>query len=134
LGGIAVIGTNTWSVLEGRRKLKINWDLGPNRVHSSRTYDDKLRKSARKGGTVVRNRGDADRAMKGAAKVVESEYFVPFFIHTPMEPPAAIVDANVRPVKVWASTQSPNECRQYVAEALGVEKADVECWTTLLGS
>jgi isoquinoline 1-oxidoreductase beta subunit len=69
LGGIAVIGTNTWSVLEGRRKLKINWDLGPNRVHSSRTYDDKLRKSARKGGTVVRNRGDADRAMKGAATV-----------------------------------------------------------------
>ncbi len=133
LGGIAVIGTNTWSVMEGRRKLKINWDLGPNRVHSSRTYDNKLRKSARKGGVVVRNRGDADRAMKGAAKVVESEYFVPFFIHTPMEPPAAIVDANVRPVKVWACTQSPNECRQYVAEALGLEKKDVECWTTLLG-
>ncbi|NIO42867.1 MAG: molybdopterin-dependent oxidoreductase, partial [Burkholderiales bacterium] len=43
LGGIAVIGTNTWSVMEGRRKLKINWHLGPNRVHSSRTYDTKLR-------------------------------------------------------------------------------------------
>ena len=24
--------------------------------------------------------------MKGASKVVESEYFVPYFIHTPMEP------------------------------------------------
>ncbi|NIO42868.1 MAG: molybdopterin-dependent oxidoreductase, partial [Burkholderiales bacterium] len=69
----------------------------------------------------------------GAAKVVEKEYFVPYFIHTPMEPPVALVDANVRPVKVWACTQSPNECRQYVAEALGLKKGDVECWTTLLG-
>lgn len=133
LGGIAVIGTNTWSVLEGRKKLKIQWDLGPNRVHSSKTYDDKLRKSAKKGGAVVRSRGNADRALKGAAKVLEAEYFVPYFIHTPMEPPAAVVDANVRPVKVWASTQSPNETRQYVGEALGLKKTDVECWTTLLG-
>lgn len=133
LGGIAVIGTNTWSVMEGRRKLKINWDLGPNRVHSSKTYNDGLRKSARKGGVVIRDRGDVERVFKGASKVVEAEYFAPYFIHTPMEPPAAIVDANVRPVKVWASTQSPNECRQYVAEALGLEKKDVECWVTLLG-
>ncbi|MGD2140453.1 MAG: molybdopterin-dependent oxidoreductase, partial [Burkholderiales bacterium] len=133
LGGIAVIGTNTWSVMEGRKKLKINWDLGPNRVHSTRTYDNQLRKSARKGGVVIRDRGNFDKAIKGASKVVEKEYFVPYFIHTPMEPPAAIVDANVRPVKVWAATQSPNETRQYVAEALGLEKKDVECWVTLLG-
>jgi isoquinoline 1-oxidoreductase beta subunit len=133
LGGIAVIGTNTWSVLEGRKKLKIQWDLGSNRVHSSRTYDDKLRQSAKKGGAVIRKRGDFDRAVKGASKVVEAEYFVPYFIHTPMEPPAAIVDANVRPVKVWAATQSPNETRQYVGEALGLKKTDVECWQTLLG-
>jgi isoquinoline 1-oxidoreductase beta subunit len=133
LGGIAVIGTNTWSVLEGRRKLKIRWDRGPNRVHSSRSYDKKLRKSAKKGGVVIRDRGNFDRAIKGAAKVVESDYFVPFFIHTPMEPPAAVVDANVRPVKVWTSTQSPNETRQYVGEALGLKKTDVECWQTLLG-
>jgi isoquinoline 1-oxidoreductase beta subunit len=133
LGGVAVIGTNTWSVLEGRRKLKIDWDLGPNAIHDSRTYDDKLRESARKGGHIIRHRGDVDAALKGAAKIVEAEYFVPYFIHTPMEPPAAIVDANVRPVQVWASTQSPNETRQYVAEALGLEKTDVECRVTLLG-
>ena len=133
LGGIAVVGTNTWSVMEGAKKLKINWDLGPNRVNSSRTYDAALRKSARKGGVVVRNRGDFEKALKGASKVVEKEYFVPHFIHTPMEPPAAIVDANVRPVMVWAATQSPNETRQYVGEALGLKKTDVVCNVTLLG-
>ncbi len=133
LGGVAVVGTNTWSVMEGRRKLKIDWDSGPNAAHDSSTYDDQLRASARKGGPVIRERGDVVAAFKNADKVLEAEYFVPYFIHTPMEPPVAIVDAKARPVQIWASTQSPNETRQYVAEALGLEKSDVECRVTLLG-
>lgn len=133
LGGIAVVGTNTGSVMEGRRRLKIEWDSGPNIAHDSRTFDEALRQSARKGGSVIRNRGDVDKALSGAAKVVEAEYFVPYFIHTPMEPPAALVDATTRPVKVWASTQSPNDVRKYVAECLGLKKTDVECNVTLLG-
>ena len=133
LGGIAVIGTNTWSVLEGRRKLAIEWDDGPNTGHDSSTYDDTLRAAAREGGHVIRDRGNVDEAFAAADQVLEAEYFVPYFIHTPMEPPAAIVDANARPVKIVASTQSPNETRQYVAEALGVDKSEVECQVTLLG-
>jgi len=133
LGGVAVVGTNTWSVIEGRRKLKIDWDPGPHTGHDSHTYDDQLRASARKGGMPIRERGDANAALNSAAKVVEAEYFVPYFIHTPMEPPVAVVDANVNPVRIWAPTQSPNQARQYVAEALGVEKSDVECEVTLLG-
>ena len=133
LGGVAVVGTNTWSVMEGRRKLRIEWDHGPHVAHDSATYDDALRASARQGGEVVRNRGDADAALAGADRVLEAEYFVPYFIHTPMEPPAAIVDANATPVRVIAATQSPNETRQYVAEALGVEKSGVHCEVTLLG-
>ncbi len=133
LGGIAVVGTNTWSVLQGRSKLQIEWDEGPNAGHDSSTFDEALVESARKGGVAIRNRGDVDAALAAADKVVEAEYFVPYFIHTPMEPPAAIVDATTRPVRVWASTQSPNETRQYVAEALGVDKAEVECRVTLLG-
>ncbi len=133
LGGVAVIGTNTWSVLQGRDKLNIKWEDGPFSKHDSATYDKTLRKSADKGGTVIRNRGDVPKALGKAAKVVEAEYFVPYFIHTPMEPPVALVDANVRPVQIWAPTQAPNETRQYVAEALGIEKSDVDCHVTLLG-
>lgn len=133
LGGVAVVGTNTWSVMEGRRRLRIEWDPGPHAAHDSSTYDDALRASARQGGEVVRNRGDADAALADADRVLEAEYFVPYFIHTPMEPPAAIVDANATPVRVIAATQSPNETRQYVAEALGIEKSGVHCEVTLLG-
>ena len=133
LGGIAVIGTNTWSVLEGRDRLVIDWDDGPNVKHDSGTYNDELMAAARAGGHVIRDRGNIDEALGSAAQVLEAEYFVPYFIHTPMEPPVALVDATQMPVKVVTSTQSPNETRQYVAEALGIEKTDVECQVTLLG-
>jgi isoquinoline 1-oxidoreductase beta subunit len=133
LGGVAVIGTNTWSVMEGRSKLEIEWDDGPFTVHDSSTFDNALRESARRGGSVIRRRGDVDEALSTSDSIVESEYFVPYLVHTPMEPPVALVDATVRPVQVWAATQSPNETRQYVAEALGLEKTDVECHITLLG-
>ena len=89
--------------------------------------------AAREGGHVIRDRGNVDEAFAAADQVLEAEYFVPYFIHTPMEPPAAIVDANARPVRIITSTQSPNQTRQYVAEALGVEISEVECEVTLLG-
>ena len=133
LGGVAVIGTNTWSVLEGRDRLVIDWDDGPNVTHDSSTYNDQLMASARAGGHVIRDRGNVDEALASAAQALEAEYFVPYFIHTPMEPPVALVDATQMPVKVVTSTQAPNSVRQYVAAALGIEQTDVECEVTLLG-
>lgn len=133
LGGVAVIGSNTWSVMQGRAKLKIEWDAGPFVTHDSSTYDAELKASSKNPGTVVRKRGEVNDAFTTAAKVIEAEYFVPYLAHAPMEPPAALVDANSRPVKVITSVQDPNGTRQYVAEALGLEKTDVDCQMTLLG-
>lgn len=133
LGGIAVIGSNTWSVMQGRQKLRIEWDAGPFVTHDSSTYDAGLKAAVKQPGNVVRKRGDVDDAFATAATVVEAEYFVPYLAHAPMEPPVALVDANSRPVKVITPVQAPNETRQYVAEALGLEKSDIECQMTLLG-
>jgi len=133
LGGVAVVGRNTWSVMQGRAKLKIEWDSGPFTSHDSSTYDAELKTAARNPGTVIRKRGQGEAAFASAAKVVEAEYFVPYLAHAPMEPPVALVDANVRPVKVISPVQDPNQTRHYVAEVLGLQKTDVECTATLLG-
>jgi len=133
LGGVAVVGRNTWSVMQGRQKLKIEWETGPFSGHDSSTYDAELKATVKQPGTVVRKRGAVDDAFAKATKVIEAEYFVPYLAHAPMEPPAALVDANSRPVQVISPTQDPNGTRQYVAEVLGLEKTDVECQVTLLG-
>jgi len=43
LGGIAVIADNTWAAFQGRKKLNISWDNGPNENYNSADYKNELR-------------------------------------------------------------------------------------------
>src|SRR6266481_1589928 len=49
LGGIAVIASNTWAANEGRKKLKIDWDMGPNAVYNSDSFRQGMEEEARNG-------------------------------------------------------------------------------------
>ncbi len=46
LGGIAVIAYNTWAAFQGRKKLNISWDNGPNETYNSDAYKNELRKTS----------------------------------------------------------------------------------------
>ncbi|MBV9554979.1 MAG: xanthine dehydrogenase family protein molybdopterin-binding subunit, partial [Alphaproteobacteria bacterium] len=77
LGGVAVIARNTGSAIRGREKLKITWSNGPNAKYDSTEYRKQLTETARQPGLVVRDDGDAEAALKSAAKVVSAEYYLP---------------------------------------------------------
>ena len=64
-------GSNTWAAMQGRKALKIGWDDGPNADYDSVAYKATLEEAARKPGPVVRNDGDFDAGMAGAAKRLE---------------------------------------------------------------
>src|SRR6266436_8701881 len=57
LGGVAVIATNTWAAQQGRQKLKITWEFGPNASHDSSAYRGQLEATAKQPGHVVREQG-----------------------------------------------------------------------------
>src|SRR5262249_38136472 len=61
--GIAVIATNYWSALQGRKALKIDWDHQGFDKFNSDDYENKLREMAKSDGLVVFNQGDFDKAM-----------------------------------------------------------------------
>src|SRR3989442_11826749 len=48
LGGVAVIARNTWAAIQGRGKLNITWDDGPNRSYDSAAYKTELEETARR--------------------------------------------------------------------------------------
>ncbi len=133
LGGVAVIADNTWAAMQGRRKLKIDWDLGPNANLDSAAYKKTLRDTARQACKVARNDGDVDAAFKKATKVHEAEYYVPHLAHASMEPPVAIAEFKNGKVEAWAPTQNPQAVQGTVAKALGIKPEDVTCHVTLLG-
>jgi isoquinoline 1-oxidoreductase subunit beta len=133
LGGIAVIARNTWAAMQGRRALKIVWDDGPHKIYDSVAYRATLEAAARKAGPVVRNDGDFDAALAGAAKRVSAEYYLPHLAHVSMEPPAASAQIVNGKCEVWGCFQGPQLARDEIAARLKLSAADVTVNVTLLG-
>jgi len=133
LGGVAVLAGNTWTAMQARKKLKIEWDLGPNAGFQSDAYKKALFETARKPQKVARNVGDVDAEFARATKIHEAEYYVPLLAHAPMEPPVAVAEFRNGKVVAHAATQNPQAVQETVAAALGIDKKDVICHVTLLG-
>lgn len=133
LGGIGVVATNTWAAIRGREALKIEWDDGPNASYSSEAYKATLEEAVRKPGAVVRREGDVDKALAGAAKRVEAEYYIPHLAHATMEPPAAVVRIVDGKCEAWGCVQSPQATRDHLSQRLGIPGENVTVNVTLLG-
>ncbi|HET6305704.1 MAG TPA: molybdopterin cofactor-binding domain-containing protein, partial [Rhodopila sp.] len=78
VGGVAVVARNSGAAIKGRDALKIVWDDGANKTHDSVRYRAELEETVRAPGAVVRNDGDADKALQSAAQVISAEYYVPY--------------------------------------------------------
>jgi isoquinoline 1-oxidoreductase beta subunit len=133
LGGVAVIADNTWAAFQGRKKLNIVWDNGPNEAYDSAQYKQELRSTARKSGHVVRNEGNVDNVFAKGTRAVEAEYYVPLLAQAPMEPEAAVADVRDGKVTIWTCTQNPQAVQDIVSSELGIPKENVICHVTLLG-
>jgi isoquinoline 1-oxidoreductase beta subunit len=133
LGGIAVIADNTWAAFQGRKKLNISWDNGPNETYNSGAYKSELRATSHNPCKVVRNIGDADAVFAKASKVYEADYSVPLLAHASMEPMVALAEFKDGKATLWAPTQNPQAAQDIVAKELGIAKEDVICHVTLLG-
>jgi isoquinoline 1-oxidoreductase beta subunit len=136
LGGPAVIADNSWTALQGRKKLKIEWDLGENAGFDSADYKQAMLDTARKPGRVARETGNVDTEFakdgKGV-KIVEASYYTPMLAHAAMEPLAAVAEFKDGKVVTWTCTQNPQAVQDTVAKAVGIKKEDVVCHVTLLG-
>lgn len=133
LGGVAVIADNTWAAFQGRKKLNIAWDNGPNETYDSAQYKKELQETARKPAKVVRSEGDVDAAFANGGKMMEAEYYVPLLAHASMEPMVAVAEFRDGKVTAWAPTQNPQAVQDIVSTELGIAKEDVICHVTLLG-
>jgi isoquinoline 1-oxidoreductase beta subunit len=133
LGGVAVLADNTWSAMQGRKQLKIEWEKSPHSVWNSDAYKKELQETARKPGKVVREIGNVDEAFAKGGKIVEAEYYAPLLAHASMEPPAALAVYRDGKVEVWAPSQDPQGARNAIAQAVGLNKEDVTVNVTLLG-
>jgi isoquinoline 1-oxidoreductase beta subunit len=133
LGGVAVLADSTWAALQGRKKLRIEWDNGPNETYDSDQYKKDLQETARKPAKVIRSQGDVDAAFTATTSTFEADYYVPLLAHASMEPMVALAEFKDGKVQAWAPTQNPQAVQAIVSSELGIRKEDVICHVTLLG-
>lgn len=133
LGGVAVIATDTWAAIQGRKALEIEWDAGPNATHSSKAYAEELKATARKVGVVKRKRGDVATALTNADKTLNAEYYAAHLSQSPMEPPTATAKWTGDKVECWTCTQNSQAARATVAQVCKVDPENVTIYTTWLG-
>jgi isoquinoline 1-oxidoreductase beta subunit len=134
LGGIAVIADGTWAAFQGRSKLKVSWENGPNATYDSGEYKKELQNTVHSPCKVVRNEGDVESEFAKGGRIVEADYYVPLLAQAPMEPPVAVADYRNNRVTIWAPTQNPQGVQAAVSTQLGLRPEDVTCNVTLLGS
>lgn len=131
--GVAVIATDTWSAMNGRDALKLEWDDSAAETRSTAAIMAEYKALAGQPGQVAARRGNTAAALTKAATVVEAEYSFPYLAHAPMEPLNAVVEMGPGKADIWAGSQSQTIDQQVAASALGLKPAQVDLHTVWAG-
>lgn len=127
---VAVVADSVWSAMEGRRTLNLQWDDGPNKDLNSAAIFEALRKSASGKAATLYSTGDVSK-MSGHR--IQAEYQLPVMAHAAMEPGNCTADFRGSNCELWAPTQVPQDVRDSVAQAIGLDPDHVKVNVTLMG-
>ncbi|HEX8943469.1 MAG TPA: xanthine dehydrogenase family protein molybdopterin-binding subunit [Gemmatimonadaceae bacterium] len=132
--GVAIVADNWWLAQQARKKLNVTWDEGTTAQQSSVGFAAKAAElSKQQPQRQIRKDGDVDAALKGAAKVVQAEYFYPFIAHAPLEPQNTTASFKDGKLEIWSPTQQPQGGRALVARTLGIPETDITIHITRSG-
>jgi isoquinoline 1-oxidoreductase beta subunit len=127
---VAVVADSVWSAMEGRRALNVTWDEGANKNLNDAAITDSLKKAESNKPVSLYTAGDV---AKVSGRLISAEYTLPFMAHAPMEPGNCTAHFQGTKCELWAPTQVPQDCRDSVAQAIGLDPDQVKVNVTLMG-
>lgn len=131
--GIAVVADNTWSAMQGRAALEVQWDEGPNANVSSESIFASFAKALERPGVPARQAGDAAAAQAGAARKISAQYRAPYEPHATMEPMNCTAHLRADGADLWVPTQFQSRAQATAAKIAGLQPEQVKVHTTFLG-
>lgn len=123
--GVAIVADTWWQAQSARGKLKVEWNEGDARQNSEADARRALELSKDAPSITIRNDGDAEAALKQAAKVVEGAYHYPFIAHAPLEPENTSAQFTGGKLTLWSPSQLPQQGRALVARVMDIPEADI---------
>jgi isoquinoline 1-oxidoreductase beta subunit len=134
-GRVAVVADDTWSAMQGRRALDIQWDLGDQAGFSTDTMweDARRRVDADVDAKINRAQGDTAVRQSTGQRIVEATYELPFLAHACMEPMNCTASVTADRVELWLPSQFPESARRVAAQLTKLPLDKVEAHVTFLG-
>ena len=152
---IAVVGTNTWEVMNAKKALKVQWEpfseytikrvasgggggnaqetMVPGGLENTTSHKSKMAEMINKPARVARKDGDIETAFKNAALVVERTYTGPFLAHNCMEPMNFFAHVTADKVELVGPSQKPELTEKAISARLGVPLEKIDIQQTRLG-
>ncbi len=118
--GVAVLARDYWSAKKGRDALTAEWDESEAFRLGSADIMNQYKSLATKPGLSARKDGDAETALKGAAKTLEAAYEFPYLAHASMEPMNCVVRLDGQACEIWNGEQFQTIDQAMVAKQLGL--------------
>ena len=125
--GIAIVADTWWQAQQARKKLKVDWDLGPAATQSSqgiRNQGGGVAEGAA-GKTLCADTEMWTRRSSHRPKVVEATYEFPFIAHVTLEPQGATAHWKDGKLEMWSTSTLPGDGRALVAKTLGIQESDI---------
>jgi isoquinoline 1-oxidoreductase beta subunit len=132
--GVAVVADSSWSAMQGRKALKVEWDdSGFEHINTGDIYKRQEEYLNTKAGLVFSTKGDPDSIIDNAAKKLDVIYQTPYQAHYCMEPLNCIAHYQKDKLEVWGPIQAPDWVQEYLSGQLNIPKEKVIVNMTFLG-
>lgn len=126
LPGVAIVAESTWAAWSARKQLQVEWDEGRFADHSWAGFVAEAQRLGKQPGTTtLRQDGDVNAALAGAARTVEAAYSYPFISHASIEPQNCTAWFRDGRLELWAPTQNPAAGQELVTATLGIPKEQI---------
>ena len=130
---VAVIASNTWAAMKGKKALVAEWEDGKN-MESSTDHSNQLSDYiVRKADVARREVGDIEVAFSEADEVFERTYEAPFLPHNCLEPMNFYADVKKDSAYFLGPIQTPEWQIGRLVGLLGIDKENIKIDMTRMG-
>ena len=130
---VAVIGDNSWRVLQAKKALKIDWERTSPAESTDAQRGDLATLLDQGTPTEARRDGYPEAAFARAATVVERTYSAPFLPHNTMEPMNFFAHVTDAGAELVGPIQTPEFLRKTVSGVLDLPEDKIDIMMTRMG-